>query len=108
MVPLGVRQFIVKTVASVIGTVAAPPDNVLSEKVPPEEVTSHEVTPFEFQKMDVRAPSGTFCGTAHISTSGGTVGTEITGVATGVEVAGGGGVWRTMTMGGGGGGGVPT
>ena len=106
--PLGVWHVMVNTVVPVIGTVAAPPERAVSEKLPSEAVTAHDVTPFEFQKIDVRAASGTFCGAAHMSTSGGTVGMGITGTIAGVEVAGGVGVCRTTMMGGGGAGGRPT
>lgn len=64
----------VNTVAPVIGTVAAPPESVFSEKLPSGLFMVHDVTPFVFQKIEVRAPSGTVAGTAQISTSGGTVG----------------------------------
>ena len=63
----------VNVVAPESGTVEAPPETVFSLKLPSGLVIAHSSTPFVFQKIDVRAPSGTREGTAQISTSGSTV-----------------------------------
>ena len=80
-VPSGARQVAVKVVESVMGTVAAPPDRVFSEKLPSELVTIHDATPCELQKTEVRAPRGTFAGVAHMSIAG--VMPEYTGAGAG-------------------------
>ncbi len=70
VVPAGVRHDMVNTVSPVIGTVAAPPDNVFSVKFPAELVMVHESTPCVFQNIEVLPPSGTRAGDAQISTFG--------------------------------------
>ncbi len=70
-----------------IGTVEAPPDRDVSEKLPSGLVTIHEFTPLEFQKIDVRAPIGTDEGTAQMSACGGTYDAGV--VATGGRGTGG-------------------
>ena len=65
------------------GVVAAPPESECSLKLPSGEVMVHDSTPLVFQKIEARAPKGTFEGTAQISTFGSTAG----GADASVEVA---------------------
>ena len=95
----------VNVVSFVSGTVAAPPESLLSLKLPPEELTAHESTFFVLQKIDARKPKETDSGTAQISTFGSPTGG--CGVADDVVAAlffGAG----CDAAGGGGGAGVPT
>jgi hypothetical protein len=52
----------------VSGTVDAPPLRVVWVKLPSGDVSMQSVTPCVFQKIEVRAPSGTVVGDAQIST----------------------------------------
>src|SRR3989344_3782276 len=72
--PSGALHVMVKVVAAVIGTVAAPPESEDWLKLPSGEDSTQLVTPCVFQKMDVRPPSGTEAGTAQMSALGGTTG----------------------------------
>ena len=67
-------QEMVNVVAPVSATVEAPPEREFCEKLPSGEDSKQFVTPCEFQNIEVREPSGTDAGTAHISTFGGTAG----------------------------------
>ena len=58
-----------------MGTVAAPPESALSEKLPSGLVITHDDTPCVFQKMEVRAPMETLAGTAQMATLGSMVDT---------------------------------
>src|SRR3989338_6099624 len=60
----------VKTVAAEIGTVEAEPYKDVPLKLPSGLVSMQESTPFAVQKMDVREPTGTEEGDAHIETCG--------------------------------------
>src|SRR3569832_320797 len=97
-VPSGARHEIVKVVAVVIGTVEAPPESDVCEKLPSGDVSVHSLTPCVFQKIDVREPRFTFAGTAQMSTFGSTV---LVVVATGFVVVATGfaGVCETVTCG---------
>lgn len=75
--PSGVRHEMVYVVGPESGTVAAPPERVLCEKLPSGDVSVQDVTPTAFQNTVVRAPSVTEAGVAQISTFGGTIGVGI-------------------------------
>ncbi len=84
---MGAIHDIVNTVAAVSGTVDAPPLSEVCEKLPSGDVSMQSVTPCVFQKIDVRAPSGTVAGDADISTRavvGATVGVAVAVPPTGV------------------------
>lgn len=55
-------------VAPESGTVEAPPESAVSLKLPSGLVTRQLCTFFDFQKIEVREPTGTDAGTAQIST----------------------------------------
>ena len=100
--PLSSRHEMVKVVAPVMGTVEAAPASEFCEKLPSGEVSVQLAAPCVFQKIEVRAPSGTAEGTAHISTCAGTVEVAVVAVvvATGFGLGAGGvdGVcWTSVT-----------
>ena len=104
----GATQEMVNVVSLVRGTVAAPPESLLSLKLAPEELTAQESTFFVLQKIDARKPSETDPGTAQISTFGspaGVCGTEYEDDVAAVLLFGAG---CDAAGGGGGGAGVPT
>ena len=79
-VPSDTLQTMVKVVACVMGTVAAPPESEFWLKLPTEDVSTQLNTPCVFQKIEVRPPRGTEAGTAQISALGVTLGVEVAGV----------------------------
>lgn len=72
----GVTHMMVNTVSSMMGTVAAPPESEVSEKLPSELVIAHDVTPCVFQNTEALAPIVMVFGTVHMSTFGSMSGAE--------------------------------